>query len=518
MLRMRLTVSNGSKRWEWDGRRWASGSSWIEPYDHPAIEHEMTENSSRASCLVVREVATGEARLFSTRRRLSDPVFQDGIRLPECWPLQAVTVHTSPNGEVRVSTGERGVAPVYLRSFGNFLAGSWDLLDLDPEVEEMEFREVTATLSYRTRYSTATPFRASRLLTERATAVWDAIKGLRIHYPEAALHSRPRILRLDAEPVSVFADLLQKEVSARPVDLSRSAVELSGGMDSTVTAVSLSRTIGPMRTAALILDGEVGVQQARRRNQIIEHGQLGSDVTLRAGNHGPFHPAGFRFLGRRSSPTDGTYVEAMGELYRRLSAEGVRWLFTGIGGDELCFQRPEEREITGDAWNVHPIPDHLGPCAKKLLPSLKADLAPASVLHASTLAALAVHSRTAMSNGLWPISPLASPLVLRFAESLPLEWRRNKRLMRALLEVEGFSRDVIHPRLRENFSGICEKAMFRHGLPLLRKWLPESVLVDFGIIDPRRLRKLCDEVATSGRHARELYRPLALEGAFRSLR
>jgi len=51
----------------------------------------------------------------------------------------------------------------------------------------------------------------------------------------------------------------------------------------------------------------------------------------------------------------------MNELYGRLSAAGARWVFTGVGGDELCFQRPEERALTGDPWNLHPVPGHLGP-------------------------------------------------------------------------------------------------------------------------------------------------------------
>jgi asparagine synthase (glutamine-hydrolysing) len=317
--------------------------------------------------------------------------------------------------------------------------------------------------------------------------------------------------------VEAFSELLRREVAARPLSVESCAVELSGGMDSAMTALALAETVGPARTAALALDGEVGSQQLRRRREISARAGLGPDLTVPVAEFHPFHSGSARTLGRPSSPMEGTYTEAMNELYRRLQAAGIRWVFTGVGGDELCFQRPEERALTGDPWNLHPVPAHLGPRAREALPRLADDLAPASVLHASTLAALAVHSATAMRHGLWPVSPLATPQVLRFAESLPLEWRRRKTLMRVCLERVGCSREVAHPPLREDFADTCETAMLRSGLPLLSRWLPESLLVRQRLLDPIELTRQCAAVADDGNQAAELYRPLALEAALRSL-
>ncbi|MFI1734789.1 asparagine synthase-related protein [Streptomyces acidicola] len=317
--------------------------------------------------------------------------------------------------------------------------------------------------------------------------------------------------------MAAFSDLLRREITARPLSTDGCAVELSGGMDSSMTALALAETVGPVRTAALTLGGDVGDQQHRRRREISARARLGPDLTAPVAEFGPFHPTGPRASGRPTSPTDGTYAEAMNELYSRLSAAGAQWLFTGIGGDELCFQRPEERALTGDPWNLHPVPDHIGPRARDTLPHIEDDLAPASVLHASTLLALAVHSATAMRHGLWPINPLATPLVLRFGESLPLSWRRGKRLMRLRLEQAGYSREVVHPPLRENFAATCEAAMLQDGLPLLSPWLPGSILTLQGLLDPVELSTECATVATTGHGASELYRPLALEAALRSL-
>jgi asparagine synthase (glutamine-hydrolysing) len=505
VLRMRLTPPIDTAAWKWDGKRWNSGSSWIEPYAHPAIEHRMIRVTTGSSCLVVREAVS----------QLDAPPWAED---PINWPLQAMAVTVTGCQNVNILAGERGVAPVYLRPSGRSLHASWDLLDLNPDAEDIEVREVTAILAYRARYSTATPFRSIRRLTERARATWASPPGqLRIRYPEPALHSRPRLLRPGADPGPVFIELVRNEISVRPLTADQCAVELSGGMDSTITALALSEAVGRVRTSALILDGDVGEQQCRRRAEIIDRGNLGSDIAIPASDYAPFHPASFRSAGQVSSPIDGTYVEAMNVLYAHLRAVGVRWLFTGIGGDELCFQRPEEREITGDPWNIHPIPDHLGPRACDALPSLLHDLAPSSALHASTLAALSVHSVTAMRHGLWPVSPLATPVVLRFAESLPLEWRRGKRLMRAWLESEGYSQEVVYPPLREDFAGICETAMLRYGFPLFRDRLPDSFLVGRGLLDAQTMRNMCNEIAVSRRRVSEIYRPLALECAFRSL-
>lgn len=85
--------------------------------------------------------------------------------------------------------------------------------------------------------------------------------------------------------------------------------------------------------------------------------------------------------------------------------------------------------------------------------------------------------------------------------------------MRLRLEQAGYSREVVHPPLRENFAATCEAAMLQDGLPLLSRWLPGSILTLQGLLDPAVLSAECATVATTGHGAGELYRPLALEAA-----
>ncbi|MEV0444809.1 asparagine synthase-related protein [Streptomyces spectabilis] len=518
MLKLHLEDSLAPEGWRFDGRRWWCGASWVEPFAHPAIEHvAFVARQPRRAVLIVREVATGQPQMTTYRQSVSSTGYQRMLDQAEQWPLHAMRVEVTDGQPVRITCGPRGVAPLYLRATHGRLDASWDVLDLNPDPGDLDEREVAAYLAYRPRYSTTTVFRGVHRLTERATASWTPTGGLALTYPEPALHSLPRILRDDADPVAAFTGLLRQEITARPLTADQCAVELSGGMDSTMTALAAAEAVGPARTAALLLGGPAGAQQTRRRNQISERAGLGPDVTVPVEDCAPFRSGGRRTNGRPWSPLDGTYAEAMSELYACLRDAGVRWVLTGVGGDELCFQRPEERARSGDPWNLRPIPGHLGPQARRHIPHLTEDLAPASVLHASTVASVGVHSATAMRHGLWPISPLATPLILRFAESLPHAWRRNKHLMRRLLERAGYSAEVAHPPVPENFTTICENAMRHHGRPLLESWLPDLRLAKSGLIDAHQLTTQCASVATTGRGASELYRPLALEASLRAL-
>ncbi|MFI1734790.1 hypothetical protein ACH40E_37375 [Streptomyces acidicola] len=192
MIKMQLTGAFDAGGWQWDGHRWTSGRSWIEPFTHPAIEHVMvTTPESGQSCLIVREAASDRQPVTMSRRVMSSSGYRRQVEEADAWPLQAVRVEMAAGQGVRITCGERGVAPLYLRPTSGQLTVSWDVLDLAPGADDLDAREVAAMLAYRTRYSTATVFRTIRHLTERSTAAWDHTTGLSIGYPAQALHSRP---------------------------------------------------------------------------------------------------------------------------------------------------------------------------------------------------------------------------------------------------------------------------------------------------------------------------------------
>lgn len=523
MIKLHLTANVRPVGWTWTGTCWTNGESSIEPFSNPALEQAVAVRADGAAgCVIVRERRTGEPPLPTGG---PGPILLDADRYDRliaraaAWDLSWTVVEIG-HGSARVRVGRTGVGPVYVTVAPDGLHGSWDLLDLRPyiNIADLNAAEVVRWVSYLGHYSRSTIFRAVGKVTERATATWTTQTGVTVSYPEPAPHAKPRVLRPGADPVGYFADLLDRVTAHRPLHPGELAVELSGGLDSANVAASLTSTLdAPVATVALIVEGAAGEQQRRRRKELLDRLALTPDAELPLADAYPFHLRGPRRNGAVFSPTDGTYAEATAQIYAHLAQAGVRCVATGIGGDEAMCLTEAERQATGTTWPTRPVPDYLGGRCAPLVSWLEADAAPAPVLTFSTLLGLACRSPEVMRHGLWPVSPLAAPEVLRLCESLPIEWRLRKRLLRERLARLGLSDDVLYPALNEQFGPTIEAAMRSDGIPLLRRYLQEgALLTEYGYLDRGRLLAACDRAEATG-GAESLYRPLMLEIALRSM-
>lgn len=524
MIKLHLGTHVRPTGWAWSDGRWTDGAAFIEPFDNSALEYAFAVRSDEAAaCAIVRERRAGEPGLppdAPVPNLIDAGEYERLLARARAWPLSAIIVELSHHC-VRLHADRTGVAPVYLRPTPTGLYGSWDLLDLRSHIDVTDLNpaEVVRWVSHLGHYSRSTIFRTVQKLTERATATWTADSGITITYPEPAAHATPRALRPGADPVGYFADLLDHITGLRPLDPSELAVELSGGLDSANVAAGLSRVFGaPFSSAALIVDGPAGEQQRRRRKELLDRFRLDPDLELPIVEAYPFHPGGPRRTGAVFSPIDGTYSEATAQIYAHLANAGIHCVATGIGGDEAMCLSVAERQAAGTAWPVRPLPDYLGERCAPLLDHREADTAPAPVLAYSTLLGLACRSPEVMRHGLWPVSPLAAPEMLRLGESLPVAWRLRKRLLRGRLARLGLSHDVLYPALSEQFGPTVETAMHRDGIPLLRDFLRDgAILTEHGYVDRDRLLAACDRAEVTGEHAERLYRPLMLEAALRSM-
>lgn len=98
-----------------------------------------------------------------------------------------------------------------------------------------------------------------------------------------------------------------------------------------------------------------------------------------------------------------------------------------------------------------------------------------------------------MRNGLWPVSPLADPELVRFAEWLPRPWREHKALNRLRLARLGLSPEAVHAPISENFVYAMNAAMRRYVVPFLESMVRDgSVLIDAGFVDADGLTKTVD--------------------------
>ncbi|MFD9124665.1 asparagine synthase-related protein [Kitasatospora sp. NPDC059571] len=491
MFHLRITQDDNlpGKTWSWHGNRWHCGASWIEPYRHPLTEQVALTDGTRI-------VLASAARRSSARpSRPEVAVVSPGdydIALGEVRDLHDdwTTLEFQPGQRVRLAIGTACTVPQYLAVEDGVLHGSWDLANLrgQQRPDRLDALAITRHLALRARYSPATFWRDVKLLTERATADFCPDGSLTFQLPEPAEHSRARALRTGADPIRLFTDLLELAIHRIPWTGSRTAVQLSGGMDSTTVALAMRTAANGAGVTAgtVILDAERGAQQTERRRLILEHIASGwSSLTVQACEHLPYGPSSRFSEPVWVSPTTDIYADALNALSSRFAAAGVRTVFTGIGGDELMATTAAEDTGGWGGFEPADTPPWLGPAAHALLPHIDTAITPAAVVPETTLMAKTVCGPAFLRHGLWPVHPLTDPALVRFCEWLPLEWRRDKQVMRVILARTGMASKVARPPVIENFQQIITEAMRRHGVPRMRQILADgSPLIEARLLDP----------------------------------
>ncbi|GAA3721114.1 asparagine synthase (glutamine-hydrolyzing) [Spinactinospora alkalitolerans] len=527
MFKLRISHTDIGTPLEWDSAgRWTTGGSWIEPFTHPVLEYGMTVRGSDGCALIVNRERVRSTRTWCNipaNETVSDAVYVRRLAEARAWPLGFVFIEHGPEA-LQITASSWGTAPIHLTAPSGTLYGSWNLLDLVPHIDPRSFNgaEVVRFLTYTPHYSAQTPLADVATVTERATATYSH-EGLRIDYPEPGLHALPRVLKPGADPVAFFEHELARVIDRWDFTPDTAVADVSGGMDSANVALTLARLHpGRVATGAMMLAGDHGHQQVRRRTELLRSG-FSTDYRLAMMDHLPFAPGGPRARGERFDPKEDPYAEARNLLLDAYAADGKTVVFTGLGGDEAMKVR--STEITP---GPHPtpsplhlnsgIPAFLGEHGRRLLPSRFDGVAPIGPTLWSILECFSALYPHYMERGLWPINPLAAPEIVRLAESLPAEWRTRKRLLRDRLHRCGFSDDVVHPRLPENFQHILDTAMRRHGIPMLEMLLDGGAwLVQDGYLDEAELSRAARVFARTGDRTFDVYRPLMLETGLRRL-
>ncbi|MFJ1552729.1 hypothetical protein [Streptomyces mirabilis] len=482
MLSMRIDGTLTSTSWEWAGDRWRSGSSWISPYDHPALETWSAQDSQRV-VFQIRERAPGQL-LHSpgTPRPVSARAYNEAVAEASAWERAHHLIEITPNG-ITMSTGAHCPAPVYLTADRSTLRGHWDVTCLRNTMQHQRLDpiEIARLLALTGHYSTRTAWQGISLLTERSSA-WFHDGELRVRMPEPARHDEARELAPNARVLDGYERLLDAVLADHHYVPEQTAIELSGGMDSSNVAMSLAARHGPLLlSGALIQEGAAGEQQTRRREAMIHHAGF-RDTVLRAADYLPMDPQHAPRV--PLGPHEEIYIAGHSRLLATWKAEGVLWAAAGVGGDEMLSLPPEPHPLLAPA----DVPRWLTPSTFEALRDQESGIPPAPPISDSTLRALACGAPMYLRAGLWPLYPLADPAMWRFGQWLPFSWRRNKHLARVRLQRLGFDLEVTHPPLRENFHDVLHQALSRFGpITILRMLDTGSPLIEGQFVDADEL-------------------------------
>lgn len=489
MLSLRLRLADlESPNWQWESGRWGSGESWIAPANVSALVAVLNNDDPQRVTLTVRELKGDDAE------------------------FTAVVIKP---GEVRLSTGVFGTAPLYLVAVGDVLHASWDIAELHEYLrpDRLVPRAVARALTRQHRYTADTLFEGVHRLTERASAVFTS-SGLAMVYPEPAEHVlEPRPLRRGVDPLGVFDALLNEAVEAAPVPTGCVGVELSGGADSGNVALSVGAVgYAEAYSFGLVMGGAIGAQQRERRRLLVE--LLGfRDTAVPAMQHPPFVPGGVRALGTPHDPAGAFYQEAFDVVRQQVAARGCEVIFTGTGGDEI---NAHHSRTSAELPIPEPVPWLTGEAARAVA-DVDEHLAPIPVLPVPTLIASGLHNPGYLRVGVWPVNPLVHPRIVRFMEQLSAEHKRGKTLFRERLRRAGLPESVASPAEPENFLAVMEAGLRTYGIPILDGMLRESLLVDLGYVDPKALALAREHAERAPRVPDLLCDTLALEIGLRAL-
>ena len=225
-------------------------------------------------------------------------------------------------------------------------------------------------------------------------------------------------------------------------------LEVSGGLDSSLTAVAAAALREDLNSYGLVHEGAVGTQQRNRRQELIRLLSL-RDHECPSNAISPI--AALRYEECLYTPMDDNH-----RLACALGIDGhpdrsrLDMVITGIGGDELSKERTYIRQDFEVAGRI------------------------------SSSAALASVGRgdIFLRRGIWPRNPLATHSVVDFCRRLPQPMRMGRMLHTLTLARAGLSDGFLFPRYGENFSQVLIREA---ALTDFDAEVGESILADYGV-------------------------------------
>lgn len=478
MLRLHVSPAGdvGSLRATFQG--WEGSGIAIVPLQNTALECRVRQSADQFE-LTVREA-------------LCPPGAAE-----DAWPLDFVSVLIERGAcgvRVRLHCGQWGTCPVYLTCTDAGLWAHWDAVELYPLLSNTALSMPFAAhflAGLDDVYAVDTVFPKIRRLTAGASAEWSAHTGaIDFTLPEPVAQPAPHTLAGGADVLgAVDRTLLACAARYKQENVTCGSL-LSGGLDSAIVAIAASR-VRPeqaLQSFGMLVPRESQHGQKRRRRALVQ--QFGfHDTAIEAESHFCFDPNHRRIQELRVAPWDEFYYEAFEALLDAACRQGVQEMVTGNGGDELCLLHDFEAPNTTPA-DAAVLPPFLSPQIVQAYRDTRDSIsrAPLALLPSSALGAASASAPLFSRKGVWSLSPLCTPELIRLCRRLPLEWRKNRRLWRDYLATLGVTQAVTHPHRTEDFGVMMEKSL-RARAGFLSELFAGSLLADAGMLDASLLVK-----------------------------
>lgn len=492
MLSACLDARDIGSPWRSDSSGWAAGGSTIHPYSHAALAAEL-RYSERRVAVVIRERICGAPGCERSTAHCSDGAIDRWLKEARSWPLDFISLvltNAADGPSVEINAGSWGTAPVYLHVRDNVLRIDWDAARLYPYLGSIVLdRPIAATvlLALGQRYSHRTIFPEIAMLTERATALWQPPhNAVRVTYPPPYARAAESRLRAGVNVARTFREILLASMRRwRASESDPVAVELSGGLDSSVVASGVAQLPAPAAHAyGMIVPGMAAVYQRVRRNEVVHRMGL-RDRNFACAEHPPFGQGDPQSV-EGFVPWEEFYSAAIAHMLTLAREDGISMIYTGVGGDELCSLYTGEPDVNADI-DPSACPQFIRETViDAFVTDALRERAPKALAYTSVLESGAAGARVYLRNGVWPANPLATPELVEFSRRLPLRWRRDRRLSRAVLKSFGYSRRVTHPRREhlEDFLGLMDYGL-HEAASLCDRLFADSRLEAQGLIDSR---------------------------------
>ncbi|HKR81680.1 MAG TPA: asparagine synthase-related protein [Candidatus Saccharimonadales bacterium] len=320
----------------------------------------------------------------------------------------------------------------------------------------------------------------------------------------------------DGEPQE-FRKRLEQTFDAhweRYANGAKAGMELSGGFDSSSLYgyyASRGREFYP-----------VSLEYADASSRNILHDKL-NNLQARFGGESHLIPmdvrqdfplASYVYEGDRSVfPGEILYQRSLQKMAAYLKGKGVQVVFQGHGGDELFDNVPHyERQDFKTPLFLESLkpPLYLTPDFYRVaLATFASSQKPSVPLLSQSAAISGTYSNNAyIDHDIWPVRPLADPRLYLYCQSLDIQYRMNRNIMRAYLHARDFPKAIIN-QTSESFDPFFIESVSFGLTAVFTELMQHSVLAQKGLVNAamalEQWRTICAS-SSKVEHVSELFK------------